>query len=70
MGTVGVEHARSLYGVIQDQPSITRGVLITTGDFSKECKEFTKGKRIELFDGKYLCGLLEKYNTPLSEETK
>lgn len=70
MGTVGVEHARSLYGVIQDQPSITRGVLITTGGFSKECKEFTKGKRIELFDGKYLCGLLEKYNTPLSEETK
>ncbi len=70
MGTVGVEHARSLYGVIQDQPSITRGVLITTGGFSKECKEFTKGKRIELFDGKYLCGLLEKYDTPLSKGTK
>jgi restriction system protein len=60
-GVVGVEHARSLYGVIQDQPSITKGVLITSGEFSKECKEFARGKRIELFDSNYVCGLLEKY---------
>ncbi|MCJ7459044.1 MAG: SNF2-related protein [candidate division Zixibacteria bacterium] len=61
-GIVGVEHVRSLYGVIHDQPSITKGVLITSGEFSKECKQFANGKRIELFDGTYLCGLLEKYN--------
>lgn len=59
---VGVEHIRSLYGVIQDQPSITKGVLITSSEFSKECKEFAKGKRIELFDADYLCGLLKKYD--------
>jgi len=51
-----------LYGVIQDQPEITKGVLITTGRFSKGCKEFAKGKRLELFDGKYTYGLLQKYN--------
>ena len=65
-GTVGVEHARALYGVIHDQPSITKGVLITSGIFSKDCREFVKGKRIELFDYSYVCGLMEKYNIPFS----
>lgn len=61
-GKVGVEFARSLYGVIQAQPEITKGVLVTSGEFSKECSDFTRGKRIELFDGKYLLGLLVKYD--------
>lgn len=61
-GVVGVEHARALYGVIQSQQNITKGVLITSGRFSKDCKEFAEDKRIELFDGVYLRGLLEKYN--------
>lgn len=69
-GVVGVEHARSLYGVIQDQPSITKGVLVTSGEFSKECKDFANGKRIELFNGKYVCGLLEKYGVSFSERTR
>jgi len=53
--TVGVEHARALYGVIHDQPNITKGVLITSGDFSRDCREFVSGKRIELFDCNYVC---------------
>jgi superfamily II DNA or RNA helicase len=61
-GVVGVEHARSLYGVIQADPSITKGVLVSSGGFSRDCKEFVQGKRIELFDGVYLTGLLQKYN--------
>lgn len=65
-GTVGVEHARALYGVIHDQPSITKGVLITSGIFSKDCREFVTGKRIELFDCIYVCGLLEKYDVSFS----
>jgi len=69
-GVVGVEHARSLYGVIQDQQSVTKGVLITNGEFSKECKDFAKGKRLELFSGNYICGLLEKYGVSFSERTK
>lgn len=67
-GVVGVEDARSLYGVIQAYPSITKGVLITSGEFSKECKDFAKGKRLELFNGKYIFGLLEKYDVFFSEK--
>ena len=69
-GTVGVEHARSLYGVIQDQPSITKGILVTSGRFSRECKDFARGKRMELFDGEYLYGLLVRYDVFSSEETR
>jgi len=64
-GIVGVEHARALYGVIQSQQHITRGVLVTSGDFSRDCREFASGKRIQLIDGIYLKGLLEKYSTSL-----
>jgi SNF2 family DNA or RNA helicase len=64
-GIVGVEHARSLYGVIHDQQSLTKGILVTSGEFSKECREFARGKRIDLFDGVYVCGLIAKYNIPL-----
>lgn len=69
-GRVGVEHARSLYGVMQDNPEITKGVLVTSGEFSKDCKNFANGKRIELFDGKYLCGLLEKYGVSFFPQKK
>lgn len=61
-GTVGVDAARALYGVIQDQPKITRGVLATSGHFSKDCEGFARGKRLELFDGLIIRGLLFKYN--------
>lgn len=69
-GVVGVEHARSLYGVIQAHESITKGILVTSSEFSKECKDFAKGKRLELFNGTYICGLLQKYNISFSERTK
>jgi len=59
---VGVEHARALYGVIQADPTITKGLLVTSGRFSKECEEFAEGKsRIVLHDGVSVIGLLEKY---------
>jgi HJR/Mrr/RecB family endonuclease len=61
-GVVGVEHARALYGVMQDQPAITRGVLATNSRFSNECRAFAGGKRIELIDGVRLTGLLAKYD--------
>jgi superfamily II DNA or RNA helicase len=60
-GIVGVEHVRSLYGVIQAQPSITKGILISSGKFSKDCKDFAEGKRIELFGGQYIQTLMKKY---------
>jgi superfamily II DNA or RNA helicase len=61
-GVVGVEHARALYGVMLDQPAITRGVLATNSRFSNECRTFAGGKRIELIDGVRLTGLLAKYD--------
>jgi hypothetical protein len=64
-GVVGVEHARSLYGVIHDQQSLTKGLLVTSGEFTKECREFARGKRIDLFNGVYVCGLIAKYNISL-----
>jgi hypothetical protein len=59
-----------LYGVIHAQPSITKGVLITNGSFSKDCREFVNGKRIELFDVNVVCGLLEKYDVSFFENTQ
>lgn len=61
-GVVGVGHIRDLYGVIQANPRITKGILVTSGKLSQGCKEFARGKRIELFDGKLLNDLLEKYD--------
>jgi superfamily II DNA or RNA helicase/HJR/Mrr/RecB family endonuclease len=58
---VNVEQVRALYGVVQSEPQLTKGVLVTSGRFSRECKEFARGKRIELFDRDYLLGLLGKY---------
>lgn len=66
---VGVEHARELYGVVQAEPSITKGVLVTSGQFSKSCREFAEGKRIELVDRSRLCGLLEKYGAPAAPKS-
>jgi len=58
---VNVEQVRALYGVVQSEPQLTKGVLVTSGRFSRECKEFARGKRLELFDRDYLLGLLGKY---------
>jgi superfamily II DNA or RNA helicase len=66
-GVVGVEHARALYGVIQAQPGITRGVLVTSGAFSRECQQFCAGKRIWLVDIHALTALLDKHKVALSE---
>ena len=60
-GVVGVEHVRALYGVIEAKQEITKGILVTSGLFSTGCKEFASNKRLELFDGAYLTGLLEKH---------
>lgn len=66
-GVVGVEHARALYGVIEADPHVTKGILVTSGDFSQECKEFAQGKRLELLNGVYVSGLLEKYRIPVTQ---
>ncbi|MDD2509905.1 MAG: SNF2-related protein [Syntrophomonas sp.] len=60
-GPVGVEPARALYGVINSEPSITKGILICSGEFSSDCKSFVRNKRIELVNGSVLLGLIKRY---------
>ncbi len=62
--SIMVEHGRSLNGVFQDQSNITKGILVTSGEFSEDCKEFVRDKRIELFNRDNLYGLLKKYVLP------
>jgi len=59
-GVVGVEAARALYGVIQDEPRITKAVIATSGTFSRDCRLFVQSKRIELWDGQKIEGLYER----------
>lgn len=62
---VGVEHVRSLYGVLTSKQAITKGILITSGQFSEDAKNFAQDNRIELYDCAYLFGLLHKYDVSL-----
>ena len=48
---VGVGHVRELFGVISDDPNITEGFLVTTSRFTREARDFARGKRITLMDG-------------------
>ncbi len=57
---VGVATVRDLYGVITDQRA-SKGILITTSDFSAPAWEFAQGKPIELINGEQLQVLLERY---------
>jgi superfamily II DNA or RNA helicase len=56
---VGVQEARALNGLLSEQ--FTQGVLVTSGYFSAECRDFCTGKRIRLINGAELSALLEKY---------
>ena len=59
---VGVAPARALYGVLTAQPNLTRGVLITSGAFSEDCRKFAANKRIDLLDGAQLRRLLQEHD--------
>jgi hypothetical protein len=61
-GTVGVPQIRDLYGVLSADQEATSAVVITTGNFSAQAREFAEGKRIELIDGDRLLKILDAYN--------
>lgn len=50
-GTVGIAAVRDLFGVVSSDNRITKGFLVTTGNFSSESRSFVKDKRITLIDG-------------------
>jgi hypothetical protein len=53
---------RELYGVVQNDPKITKGILVTSGDISLPAQRYAYGKPLELINGDYLHGLLIKFN--------
>jgi len=56
---VGVKIVRELYGVMTSG-SADEGIVVTSGSFSKEARDFAMGKSISLIDGKELAGLIEE----------
>lgn len=50
-GTVGVSVARDLFGALNHDQSITRGVIAASSSFSADMKAFVAGKRISLMEG-------------------
>jgi len=59
-GSVGEPIIRDLYGVITSERA-NKGILMTTGCFTKSAIAFAEGKPIELMDGEQLDALLKKY---------
>ena len=56
---VAVEHARELLGVITNDTSITKGVLVSATTFTDECRRFCESNgRVDLIDGPTLLRLL------------
>lgn len=56
---VGVSVVREVFGV-QVSEAVDESVIVTSGIFTDEAKEFAKGKPIQLIDGTELCRLIEQ----------
>ncbi len=59
-GSVGEPVIRDLYGVITSERA-NKGILMTSGVFTKQAQVFAQGKPIELIDGVKLRELLKDY---------
>jgi superfamily II DNA or RNA helicase len=58
---VGRPEAQKLLGAVAADSSFTKGVLITTSEFSRECREFASNRgNLELIDGARLLRLILK----------
>lgn len=60
-GSVGEPIIRDLYGVVMSERA-NKGILMTTGYFTRSAVAFAEGKPIELIDGEQLKALLLQYN--------
>lgn len=61
-GSVGEPILRDLYGVVTSERA-NKGILMTTGYFTKSAIAFAEGKPLELIDGKAMLVLIEEYET-------
>lgn len=69
-GSVGEPVIRDLYGVVNSERA-NKGVLITSGSFTKQAQAFAADKQLELIDGKKLDALLLQYKlNPISEHSR
>jgi restriction system protein len=57
MDKVGVKVVREIYGVVAAEGA-TGGVVISSGTFTQEAKDFVKGKSLELLGGSELLQLI------------
>lgn len=57
MDKVGVKVVRELYGVVAAE-SASGGIVISSGKFTQEARDFAKGKPLEMYDGSELLRLI------------
>lgn len=57
---VGEPAVRELFGVMMHE-NANKGILITTSDFSRQAKSFSRNKAIELLNGDSILSLLNKH---------
>ena len=65
-GSVGEPIIRDLYGVITAERA-NKGILMTTGYFTKSAIAFAEDKPIELIDGEQLDALLKRHGVSIGE---
>lgn len=58
MDKVGVKVVRELFGIVAAEGA-TGGILISSGTFTQEARDFTRGKLLELLDGSELLNLIK-----------
>jgi len=71
MEKVGVKVIRELYGVVAAEGA-TGGVIISSGKFTQEARDFARGKPLELLDGSELLNLIsevQKEPKPLNKKS-
>ena len=68
-GSVGEPIIRDLYGVVMSERA-NKGILMTTGHFTKSAVVFAEGKPIELIDGVKLKKLLTQYQLAPTSASK
>jgi restriction system protein len=57
---IGRGPVHELYGLVIDKGA-SKGILVTTSRFTSGAEEAARGKPIELYDGSYLRGLLQRH---------
>lgn len=65
-GSVGEPIIRDLFGVVMSERA-NKGILMTTGYFTKSAIEFASGKPIELIDGEKLISLFLQYGLAIDD---